>query len=186
MTFHKPTKVRLQAKRIKNIAFGGIWTHECEHTRTWVELLGPLGHECWEWRCGESNPGLSACKADALPLCHIPDLTVSHVSDVEWDYVKVRKSRWSVFAICSVDRLFLCHLFAIIFDGFVRFSLLLISSQTAQCTERDSHRIIARHRNISLLYNTDTKDHGGKQIISAAISTWRIHRRRTSLYRNSK
>ena len=26
------------------------------------------------WRCGESNPGLSACRADALPLCHIPKL----------------------------------------------------------------------------------------------------------------
>ena len=27
------------------------------------------------WRCGVSNPGLSACKADALPLCHIPNLS---------------------------------------------------------------------------------------------------------------
>ena len=26
-----------------------------------------------DWSCGESNPGLSACKADALPLCHSPD-----------------------------------------------------------------------------------------------------------------
>ena len=28
-------------------------------------------HSKSAWRCGESNPGLSACKADALQLCHI-------------------------------------------------------------------------------------------------------------------
>ena len=27
-------------------AFGGIWTHEYEYIRTWVEPLRPLGHEC--------------------------------------------------------------------------------------------------------------------------------------------
>jgi hypothetical protein len=28
------------------LAFGGIWTHECEHSATWVHPLGPLGHKC--------------------------------------------------------------------------------------------------------------------------------------------
>ena len=35
-------------KKAKNFpAFSGIWTHEYEYIRTWVEPLRPLGHECW-------------------------------------------------------------------------------------------------------------------------------------------
>ena len=37
------------------------------HSRVWTS-----DHSNVAWRCGESNPGLSACRADALPLCHIP------------------------------------------------------------------------------------------------------------------
>ena len=31
----------------ENSAFCGIWTHEYEYIRTWVELLRPLGQECF-------------------------------------------------------------------------------------------------------------------------------------------
>jgi hypothetical protein len=34
----------LSVMKKKECVSGGIWTHECEHSRTWVYPLGPLGH----------------------------------------------------------------------------------------------------------------------------------------------
>ena len=42
----RPTQTS-KSEKAKKIVSGGIWTHECEHSRTWVYPLGPLGHTDW-------------------------------------------------------------------------------------------------------------------------------------------
>lgn len=41
--FQSGWRLRYMTRQCRGVS-GGIWTHECEHSRTWVYPLRPLGH----------------------------------------------------------------------------------------------------------------------------------------------
>ena len=54
-------------------------TEFCKTVETGVDpLLRRISIIISNWRCGVSNPGPSACKADALPLSYTPRLACKY------------------------------------------------------------------------------------------------------------
>ena len=99
-----------------------------------------------DWSCGESNPGLSACKADALPLCHSPDnvtqrKSVAHClcEDNVWEGGVSLPS-----VVC--DRLFLLPS--------VRHQLSMAASFYHKCTKLHSTTQRRHRKKRSLHYNS--------------------------------